>query len=229
MAKTIENLFTYIHFGTGILVVLFFLFYVKTLSRDKTLIALTFYAFCDILFNCIDEYLLKKWAAVLWACFTFLEYLTFAYFLYVNIQSEKIKKIVLLSIGLFLAILITYYSLTPIKNIVDSIPIGIETIFILIFLFYYLFEQMSDTTSLFIYNKYQFWIVIGIMIYLAGSFFIFIFTSRVEKKLIEQFWFLTNAFYSTMNVMFIVAFLLKRKNDKISGVNQHQKLRPYLN
>jgi hypothetical protein len=32
-----------------------------------------------------------------------------------------------------------------------------------------------------------------------------------------------------MNVMFIVAFLLKRKNDKISGVNQHQKLRPYLN
>jgi hypothetical protein len=229
MAKTIENLFTYTHYGTGVLVVLLFLLFVKTLSRDKTLIFLTFYSFCDLLFNCIDGYLLQNGAAILWASFTFLEYVTFGYFLYMHIRRPQVKKIVLVSIGVFFVTLIFYYAVVPISNRTDSIPIGIETILILIFLFYYLFEQMSDTTNLFIYNKYQFWIAIGIMIYLAGSFFIFIFTSGVEKKLIQQFWFLTNAFYSIMNVMIIIAFMLKKKNDRVSNVNPHQKFSPYLN
>jgi hypothetical protein len=229
MAKTIENLFTYIHFGTGILVVLLFVLFIRTLSRDKTLIALAIYSFCDILFNSIDAQLSDKWATILWSSFTFLEYFTFAYFLYFNIQTPNVKKMIVVSIGLFFVAILTYYSVTPLKNILDSIPIGVETILILIFLFYYLFEQMSDTTNLFIYNKYQFWIVIGIMIYLAGSFFIFIFASGLEKKVIDQFWFLTNVFYSIMNLMFTVAFILKKKNDKASFVDRQQKFSAYLN
>ncbi len=113
---------------------------------------------------------------------------------------------------------------TP-KNI-DSVPIGIETILILIYSFYYFYEQINDTSNLFIYITYQFWIVIGIMIYLAGSFFIYIFANHVDRQTLNQYWFLTNVFYVIKNILFVVAILIHVKQSKNPPP---AKFRPYLN
>lgn len=74
---------------------------------------------------------------------------------------------------------------------------------------------MNDTSNLFIYSKYQFWVIIGFLIYLAGSFFIFIYASKLaHDDSFEKYWFVTNGFYALMNLMFIVAFYLKAKRTK---------------
>ena len=227
MTKTIENLFTTIHFITGISVVLLFIFFIRNLSKNKALTYLALYSFIEIFLNFIDQELSPRWFSIAWSSFTFLEYSAFIYFIYLNLSNNKVKKIIITASIVFYSFLILYYLLTPSIHQVDSIPIGVETIFVLSFSFYFLFEQMNDTSTLFIYSRYQFWIVIGIMIYLAGSFFIFIFASRLDKQLMDQFWFLTNGFYSIMNVFFIIAFILRWRETK--KVTNPQQFRPYLN
>jgi hypothetical protein len=91
---------------------------------------------------------------------------------------------------------------------IDSIPIGVEAICILIFAFYYLYEQMKDVSTLFIYGRYHFWIVLGMMIYLAGSFFIYIYASQLPEKLVAQYWIFTNIFSIIKNIFFTIAIFV---------------------
>jgi hypothetical protein len=83
---------------------------------------------------------------------------------------------------------------------------------------------MNDVNNLFIYSRYQFWVVIGIMLYLAGSFFIFILASHVNKDILNQFWFLTNVFYSVMNILFAIAFFICAKEKNKPTINPKYRL-----
>jgi hypothetical protein len=85
---------------------------------------------------------------------------------------------------------------------------------------------MSDLSNEFIYNKFAFWIITGFLIYLAGSFFIYVFAAQVDKEILQEYWFLTNAFYSLKNIIFALGYLVvikKIKNPK------PMELSPYLN
>lgn len=153
---------------------------------------------------------------LLYALFTPLEYLAFSYFLYLNIREKLFRKLIIFSNLFFITfLLLFYFVLSPPEMKIDSIPIGIETILILVFSFYYLYEQANDTNNLFIYNKYSFWIVLGFIIYLSGSFFIYIFTNQLSYKEIHKYWFLTNIFSILKNVFFTIAIII--------NANQHTK------
>lgn len=52
------------------------------------------------------------------------------------------------------------------------------------------------------------------MIYLAGSFFIYIFANQLDQHILNQFWFLTNAFYCLMCMLFILSFKMYLKKIK---------------
>jgi hypothetical protein len=106
----------------------------------------------------------------------------------------------------------------------DSVPIGVETILILLFSFYYLYEQMNENDTLFVYSKYEFWIVTGFMIYLAGSFFIYIFANQTAEAL--SYWYFTNIFSILKNILFSIGIFVSWKKAKSKG---SRKLRPYLN
>ena len=86
---------------------------------------------------------------------------------------------------------------------------------------------MNDfTTTTFIYNKPAFWIIVGLMLYLGGSFFIYIFANHVEIEILEKYWFLTYLFYILKSILFFIGIILSVKQSK----NPHPaKLRPYLN
>jgi hypothetical protein len=65
------------------------------------------------------------------------------------------------------------------------------------------------------------------MIYLAGSFFVFIFASGMnpsDSNLLSQFWMFTNGFYFLMIILFSIS-LFVYKNSKGDNVT---KFRPYL-
>ena len=97
---------------------------------------------------------------------------------------------------------------------IDSIQIGIETIIVLVFSFYYLYEKTNDTTTLYIYSTFSFWIVIGMVLYLAGSFFIYLFASSLSKKEVAQYWAVTNFLSFLKNIFFAIAIIVNSKPTK---------------
>jgi hypothetical protein len=206
MAKTIEDLFVYLRHAFDLLIILLFIVNFSKFKAEKGLIAIVCYCFIDLVITLTENYANVSDVAfvLLFAIFTFFEYLIFSYFLWLNIKNPKFRKSILYVSTAFIIFLIIYNATTKLVLNVDSVPIGIETILILIYSFYYFFEQMKDTTNLFIYNKYSFWIITGFMIYLSGSFFIYIFGSQIDEVVLEQYWFLTNVFYIIGTILFAI-------------------------
>lgn len=146
----------------------FFLF-VKRLVKDKSIIFLSIYVFIELLLNFLHGKIDNQLLDYFWATFTPIEYLVFTYFLLSNISYRGFKKIIIFS-SIFFVVFTIFYNIYADLHKIDSTPIGIESILIFIYSFFYFYEQMKDTSTLFIYNKYHFWIVIGYLIYLSGSF-----------------------------------------------------------
>lgn len=112
---------------------------------------------------------------------------------------------------MFSLFIVSYNALVKVKGI-DSIPIGVEAILILIFSFYYLYEKMQDTATLFIFTQYSFWIVLGMMLYLSGSFFIYIYASQLPEAQIGRYWIFTNIFGILKNIFFMLGIFLSAKH-----------------
>jgi len=223
--KTIESLFVYLDIYSNFLPI-FLAFYSLTRrkSLDRGLIVIVCYCFVNFLINFLldKEFFNGRVNYFLYASYTFFEFSFFGYFLFLIIKTKKFRRLLLITGLSFLAFLPIYDSTITARGI-DSIPIGVETILILLFSFLYLYEQMNDTETLFIYSKYQFWIIIGFMIYLAGSFFIYIFTNQSKEAL--SYWYFTNIFSIIKNLFFSVAIFVYIKEKKAAN----SKFHPYLN
>lgn len=224
MTKTIEDLFFYLATGADILIVLLFLVFFKKTKDDKGITCIAVYCFLFLLINYLADFVLPNFVHFFYSLFTYVEYSAFSYFLWLNTKHPVFKRLISYISIIFLILLTFYYFTTPFRSL-DSVPIGVETIIILVFCFYYLYEQMNDTSNLFIYNKYQFWVITGMMIYLAGSFFIYIFANQLDTKFLQKYWFLTLVFYVIKNIFFAIGFLLNTKPKN----NSNAELKPYLN
>lgn len=227
MAKTIENLLVILHFSVNALILLLFIIYFRKVKHEKAFLAITLYCFIESVLNFGSKYIGGglKLTRYIWSTFTFFEYLIFTFVIWSSLKNRSAKQIIVWASVVFIVFTTVYNIATNFRSI-DSIPIGIETILILLFCFYYLYEQMNDTVSLFIYSKHQFWIIIGIMIYLAGSFFIFILGNVIDTHLLVKYWFVTTIFYAMMIILFAISFFVFDKNSKPTI---HGNLRPYLN
>lgn len=224
MTKTIENLFKYLHHLSNLVVLLTFFFSVYKAKKEKGLAAIVIYCFADLLMNSVPYFRPSRPVFyMVGAFFTFAEYSLFTFFIWANLNSKKAKNLILLA-SLVFFLVITYYNIRTSFHNIDSVPIGAETILILVFSFYYLYEQMSNTNNLFIYTQYQFWIIVGFLIYLAGSFFVYIYASQIDHDLLTQYWFLTNVFYVLMTSFFTVGILVSKKKIKKPILST-----PYLN
>jgi hypothetical protein len=112
------------------------------------------------------------------------------------------------------------------RPVLDSIPIGIETILIFVFAFFYFFEQMNDTTDLFIYNKPSFWAVLGILLYLSGSFFIYIFANQITIKELGKYWIITNIASILKNILFAIAIYIQANQSQKKSSKKNYNLYP---
>jgi hypothetical protein len=161
---------------------------------------------------------------LLYDFFTLIEFLLFGSFLHLQLRSNTAKKLLRILSILFTVCYVAFTIYTksfanissiPLNAVViDSIPIGVETIILLPFAFYFLYERTNDTTTLFIYNTYQFWIVLGIVLYLAGSFFIYIFTNYLSPKEVYKYWVITNIFSILRSCFFVLAIINHAKPTK---------------
>ena len=108
----------------------------------------------------------------------------------------------------------------------DSVSIGIETILVFIFIFLFFYEYFIKVHSDYIYNHYCFWLAIGIMIYLSGSFFIYLLANHISAEQIHNFWYLSYIAESVKNILFTAGIFVYAH--QISKLKIPNKNIPYL-
>jgi len=215
--KTIENLFNYLASYSHFLPILFFLFFFRKSSSRRILWIIVIYSLYNYLTDLGLIYLNHRPTRVfLYSSFTLFEFILFTSAIYLTILSKPFKLFII-GISTCFTIFIFIYNLYVKVVGIDSIPIGMEAIIILIFSFYYLYEQMKDPENLFVYSRFSFWVVLGIMLYLAGCFFIYIYASRLEDKEVGKYWIFTNIFSILKNIFFTIAIFLNTSEKSNSG------------
>jgi len=129
-------------------------------------------------------------------------------FLY-SIEKKEFKKIiVVLSIGFTIFQIIFIFNST--RSHLDSVPVGIETILIFLYSFYFLYQEFKKENQLLVSNS-MFWISIGIFFYLAGSFFFNILANHMSDAELANYWFYTYLFDIVKNILITVGVLIYKQ------------------
>lgn len=139
--------------------------------------------------------------------YTFFEYGVFTFIFWINFRKDKIRWVLLFASFAFLVFQL-YYVFTTKQKGLDSVPIGVETILILVYIIYFFYLFSKSVSDFYIYNHYLFWIAVGILIYLGGSFFFFI---LFEQLTIDQREYFGNITYTTeiiKNIFFALAMFI---------------------
>jgi hypothetical protein len=63
---------------------------------------------------------------------------------------------------------------------------------------------------MFIYQDPNFWFVVGFMVYLSGTLFLFIQANNLEKEVRNNFWKINLFANITKNILFAIAFSVKK-------------------
>lgn len=148
--------------------------------------------------------------------FTIIEYSFISAFYYVNFKIKKGKKIILFTSISFAIYFFSYFTINKNQNSsFASWPATIESILLLIFSIYYLFDQVYNAELVFIYSKKSFWIVIAIIIYLSGTFFLFILAQKMmdDEIFLNQYILMNSILYIIKNILISIAFLIPKNVD----------------
>jgi hypothetical protein len=140
-------------------------------------------------------------------CYTFFEYGIFTFIFWINFRKDKFRWLLFLASVLFLGFQLFYVFTTKTKGL-DSVPIGIETILILVYVIYFFYSFSKRLSDFYIYNHYVFWIAVGILIYLGGSFFFFILFEQLSRDQKIDFGNLTYLSEVIKNLLFALALFI---------------------
>lgn len=188
--------------------VLFLIFRGKIKDLFFILLAIYGLLFFSLIF--FDEWVPKIVKKYYQASYTFLEYFFFTVFVWLNIRNTNFKKFIVSVSVLFIIFQFFFVTTTTLKRL-DSIPIGIETILIFIFVFFFFFEFSKNAREIFIYNLFGFWIAVGVMIYLGGSFFFYILANHLDKDEADKFINMTYVAEIIKNLLFVFSIYMYKK------------------
>ncbi|RYZ21032.1 MAG: hypothetical protein EOO16_14595 [Chitinophagaceae bacterium] len=221
MTKAIGDLFVYTAIYSSVLFLFAFFFNFKLSMRELPLKIIASYLLYEFLTDQValayDESPLVVFIA--YSIFTVVELLLFSYCFYTIVKSKSAAKVIPI-VGIGFAIFALIYFLTTKRRILDTVPIGVETIIVICFSCYYLFEQINDMSTVFVYDRYAFWLVTGMLLYLAGSCFIYIFANQVDAVTRSQLWIYTNIFIIIKKLLFAISILIFLKQKKLSRDKQ---------
>ena len=206
-SKFIENLFYYIvAFSYLLFPISFFIVAKKNNNTFPKVIAIYgIICFCFLFFY---DYIPKNLKQSLQTAYTFFEYSVFTFFFLSNVRSKKAKSIITIISILFFAFQLFYLLTTKTKGL-DSVPIGIETIIMLFYIIYFFYQFSKDLSTAYIYNHSGFWISVGILIYLGGSFFFFILFPHLTRAQKESFGDMTYVAEIIKNLLFVLAIFVQ--------------------
>ena len=124
-----------------------------------------------------------------------------------------------------------YFNVKDNQFRLDTIPIGVETILLFIYIFIFFYDTLRSTKQVDIYNNFGFWIAVGILLYLGVSFFFYILANDMLIDEIDQYWVVTFIAEMIKNIMFCIAIIMylpKKKNLPNQRLHQSQDSIPHL-
>jgi hypothetical protein len=203
----LEDFFVYI----DLLPILVVLFFFKKIKEMPIWVIFLYCAYSFANNKIILNFLNHKISVVnLLSFFTLFEYLLFAAILFLILKSPKFKKAILLISPSFAAICVYFIFWGSLKSF-DSVQTAIECILIITFCLVYFYEQLVSPEVEFIYNSYKFWIIIALLLYLAGTFFIFVFAADMPLKERDSYWPILYVCGIVRNILFAIAVYLSTR------------------
>ena len=217
------DFFLYITYITALIPLLVFLF---NLNKNKNISTrVIFYYVVYSLVNEVLMYFLRsrhfkydiELEAILMWSFTFFEFLFFSIFLYYSLSKKTNRRLLQIASLFFVlsAVLNLVFNFSQSSNVrvFDTLPISISAITLIIFCIIYLFEKIQSPEIGFVYATPNFWIVVGIMIYFAGTFFLFLQYSELSVQEQDNFWIINWICIILKNIFFSIAFYLSDKRE----------------
>ncbi len=203
----------YIGIFSQLLPLVFFLLY-KFRSREKGLRVIFYYILYCVLNEGLSVYLQTTHSSkiyILFSFYTVAEFSFFCLFYYYIISSKKVKKIIIPIWASFALFSITDFFFVNRMDDFDSIAVAIASIIIILLCAYYLFMQIKGSISLQIYSTSNFWIIITFLIYLSGTFFLYLMTEamKTNDSFQKQYIYINSSFNILKNVLLSIAMLMK--------------------
>jgi hypothetical protein len=145
--------------------------------------------------------------------FTVLEFLIFGGIIYF-LNTGRLRRIVMLlgSIG-FVFYCIWEYLESSDQPSFDSMPASIEAIMLIVFCIFFFFEELKKPPFVPVYVTNRFWIVIGIMVYTALIFFLFLQSAITPLPVFDSYWDINLIANILKNIIFAIAFVIGNEND----------------
>ena len=157
--------------------------------------------------------------------YTFLEYCFFTAILWNNISLKKFRLAIFICSIFFIVFQILHYLNSNVG--MDSIPVGIETVLIFVYIIFFFYQNFRNNYDQYIYNHHCFWISIGMLIYLGGTFFFNLLGNYIDSSDIDKYWFLTHIADIIKNVFFCVSIIVYSRG-KLKEKLYHHSSVPYL-
>lgn len=156
--------------------------------------------------------------------YTFLEYLFFTLALWREIRNRKFRIAMLILSVLFLSFQVFYFFKSSLHHL-DSVPVGIETIILFIYILFFFYQYFKEIDNRYIYNEPCFWIAVGILLYMGGSFFFNILANHLSEQEMENYWYITYIAEVIKNILFAIAMIMYARQPK--EPTPHKSI-PYL-
>jgi len=201
-------------------------FFLKNKPKDVVPTTIAIYGFFCFSFLFFFDDIPDNFKKYFQVGFTFLEYFFFAFIFWYNIRNKSFKAFMIVFSLFFLLFQVFFITTSSFKRL-DSIPIGIETIFIFIYIFYFFYEFSKNTKETFIYNHFTFWIAVGILLYLGGSFFFYMLIGNLEENDVTKFGNMTFVAEIIKNLLFAFSIYMYKKHP-VNHTTNHPKKIPNL-
>jgi hypothetical protein len=181
----------------------------------KELIIVAAYCVCFFLLNYFYDSLPQKSPSarkLYYFAYTFLEYFSFTLLLFLSIKNARFKKNIIFASIIFLIFHILYSIFTKLRRL-DTIPIGVETILIFIFVLYFFLEQFNNVEkNVSLFGNFAFWIVLGVIFYLGSTFFFNILANHMDKNEVLEYWSFSYLADIIKNLFFAIGIFVWAKN-----------------
>ncbi len=143
--------------------------------------------------------------------YTLLEYFSLSTLISLSISEKKFRPVYTVLSVLFSIFLIVFFFAVNIKRL-DSIPIGIESIVLMIFIVFYFYFQLKNVSNQTLYDNFSFWLVLGILIYIGFTFFFNILANSLNPDHFSKYYFYSFFGDILKNIIFLIGIIFLAKN-----------------
>ncbi len=217
IADTIRN----ISVLTEILPVTFYLFFKKRIFIKSlgTIILLSTLYFINDVYALYLLYYRHKSNFLFYNIVLLIETICLYYFFYLIIKDHFFKKILFFISIIFTVFWVFSFFKFGNKSYYWSC-INFENISVLAIAIFYYYEQIIIINSAFIYAESVFWVVTAYLIYIAGTFFLYLYIPSFNSEEQKNYYDILNSIFTIIRTVLIsVAIFIKPGFSKIERIN----------